>query len=103
MTISTSTENAIAKYRYGLGMWNSKPSATSAMPTRIRNASASTLMVGCWSTKRASGPENTIMVSTAMTMAVTITGRLSVMPTAVITESSEKTMSMSMICTMAPT
>ncbi|MNL81206.1 hypothetical protein D3C87_2082450 [compost metagenome] len=39
-------------------------------------------------------PEASIITSTATTIAATITGTWDTMPTAVITESSEKTMSM---------
>ena len=44
------------------------------------------------------GFEAKIITPTAMMIAATITGTLSTMPTAVITESSENTMSMMAIC-----
>ena len=44
-----------------------------------------------------------VIEMTAITIATTITGTSSTMPTAVMTESIEKTRSMAMICTMAPT
>ena len=43
------------------------------------------------------GPAKTIITPTAITIAVTMTGTWSAIPTAVITESSEKTMSSSRI------
>ncbi|MCY1553019.1 hypothetical protein D9M68_894610 [compost metagenome] len=47
-------------------------------------------------------PAESIITITEITMAATITGTLSTRPTAVITESREKTMSMIAICTMMP-
>ncbi|MNU08496.1 hypothetical protein D3C72_2545700 [compost metagenome] len=47
-------------------------------------------------------PAASIITSTATMMAATMTGTWSTMPTAVITESSEKTMSMMAIWMMVP-
>ena len=52
----------------------SKPSPISATPIRIRNDSASILIVGCVSTKSPIGFAANIMMPTAITMASTITG-----------------------------
>ena len=69
---------------------------------RSRKASASIFTVGCAETKFASGLEATIMMIMAITTAATITQSLSAMPTAVITESSEKMMSMIAIWMTTP-
>ena len=74
-------------------MWNSRPSAIKAVPTSTRNDSASIFSVGCSVIKRPMALANTIMKPTAITTAITITSMWSAMPTAVITESSENTMS----------
>src|SRR5262245_45080698 len=63
---------------------------------------ASILTVGWRSTKRLIGPANTIIHRTATTTAAIITPSLSVMPTAVITESSENTMSSKRIWMRTP-
>ena len=68
-------------------------------PTSTRKLSASTLTVGWASTNSPIGRAATIITPTEANTAATITGRLLVMPTAVMTESSEKTMSMTAICT----
>src|SRR5574342_447010 len=69
------------------------PSATSMRPTRRRKASASIFMVGWRSTNVPMAPAKAIITPTAITMAATITERWPAMPTAVMTESSEKTTS----------
>src|SRR3546814_4351029 len=69
-------------------------SATSATPISSRKASASILVVGWRRMKLLIGKAANIITAMAMTTAVTMIGRLSVMPTAVITESSENTRSM---------
>ena len=79
-------------------MCTPKPSAISEQPISSRKLSASTFTVGCASTNSLTGRAANIMIATAITTAATITDRSSAMPTAVITESSEKTMSSSMIC-----
>src|SRR5579871_5729220 len=79
-------------------MWNSKASATSATPIRIRKASASTLIVGWRAMKRLIPPATNIMNATAMTMAAIMISTCCTRPTAVSTESSENTMSMTAIC-----
>ena len=56
-------------------------------------------MVGCASTNSPIGLAANIITATAATMAITITITWSARPTAVITESSENTMSMMAICT----
>ena len=80
-----------------------KPSPTSATPIRIRKASASILIVGWGSTKSPIGRAANIITPTAMTIASTMTATSFAMPTAVITESSENTMSMMAICTSVAT
>ena len=79
-----------------------KPSATSSTPIRIRNESASILIVGCCSTKLPIACAKSSMTPIATTTARTMTHRVWAMPTAVITESSEKTRSSSRIWTMTP-
>ena len=69
------------------------------MPISSRKLSASILTVGCRCTNALIGSAATIMISTEMMTATTITDTSSTMPTAVITESSEKTMSSSAIWT----
>src|ERR1035438_9298218 len=78
-------------------MWNLNPSATSATPIRTRNASASILVVGCSATNRATGPEDAYMIRQAITTAAIMIERSCTMPIAVMMESSENTMSMTMI------
>ncbi len=68
------------------------------MPMSSRKLSASTFTVGWRWTNSDTVPAETIMMPTARTTAITITVIDSAMPTAVITESSEKTMSSTMIC-----
>ena len=82
-------------------MWKCNPSAISAMPTRSRKDSASILTVGWLLTKSPTGLAATSMTIIAMTTAVIIIGSWSVMPTAVMIESSENTMSRMMIWTTA--
>ena len=77
--------------------WKCSPSAISAMPTITRKASASILVEGWSCTKSAIGPDASIITTIATMTAATITGRWSAMPTAVITLSSEKMTSSSMI------
>src|SRR5512134_202367 len=69
------------------------PSASSATPISSRNESASILTVGWRCTKSLTGRAATIITPTAMTTAATITPTWRAIPTAVITESSENTMS----------
>src|ERR1700710_3261543 len=81
-------------------MWNLNPSATSATPISTRNASASILVVGCSATNFATGPDDTYMITQAITTAATMISRSCAMPIAVMIESSENTMSMTMIWTI---
>ncbi len=60
------------------------------------------MIVGCASTKSPIGLAANIMTATAMTMASTMTGMSLTIPTAVITESSENTMSMMAIWASVP-
>ena len=69
------------------------PSATSITPMSRRKASASILTLGWRSTKPLTAPAEPSITSMASTMAVTMMESRLAMPTAVITESSEKTMS----------
>src|SRR5882762_10306 len=75
-----------------------KPSATSITPISSKNASARIFTVGCRSTKSPIFPANTSITATLRIMAVIITHRSLAIPTAVITESSEKTTSRTRIC-----
>jgi len=77
-------------------------SPTSVVPINIRKLSARIFSVGCFSTKSPIDLADSIITPTEMTTAMIITGRSRAMPTAVITESREKTMSSSMICTSTP-
>ena len=70
------------------------------MPTITRKASASTLTEGCLSTNSPIGRAANIITPTEVTTAATITQIWSTMPTAVMTESSENTMSMTAIWAM---
>ena len=70
------------------------------MPISSRKLRASILTVGCSETNLLSGPEAKSITPTAITTAAIITSMSSAMPTAVITESSEKTMSSSRIWMM---
>jgi len=70
------------------------------MPMRRRKARASILIVGCSATKSPMGPAANIMTPTAATTAVIMMARWFAMPTAVMTESREKMMSSSRICTI---
>src|SRR5512133_3927912 len=84
---------------YPFSTWRPKDSATSITPIRIRKESARTFMVGWRSMKSPIEPAKTIMTPIATTIAATMTGRSFDIPTAVMTESSEKTMSSSPIWT----
>src|ERR1700693_5752787 len=81
-------------------MWNLNPSATSATPISTKNASASILVVGCSATNRATGPDETYMMTQAITTAAIMISSCCDMPIAVMIESSENTMSMMMIWTI---
>ena len=72
------------------------------MPTITRNASASTLTEGWRSTNSPIGLAATSITPTEATTAATMTPIWSTMPTAVMTESSENTMSMTAIWPMMP-
>ncbi len=74
----------------------------SSVPTTMRNDSARIFSVGCLSMNSLMVPAASIITSTAMTIAATITGTFCTRPTAVITESSEKMMSITAICRMIP-
>ena len=74
-----------------------RPSAISETPISSRKASASIFTVGCRSTKPLIDRAATSMTPTAMTTATIMIDTSSAIPTAVITESSEKTMSSSKI------
>src|SRR5882672_6768639 len=79
------------------------PSAISDTPIISRKLSASIFTVGWRCTKSLSGAAANIITPTASTTAAIITGRWRDIPTAVITESSENTMSSRTICpTTAP-
>src|ERR1700688_3911440 len=78
-------------------MWNLNPSATSATPISTRNASASILVVGCSATNRATGPDDTYMMRQAMMTAAIMMGGSCALPMAVIIETNENTISMTMI------
>src|SRR6185312_16671425 len=82
-------------------MWNLNPSATSATPISTRNASASILVVGWSATNFATGPDDTYMTAQATTTAATMISISCAMPIAVMIESSENTISMTMICMIA--
>ncbi len=68
----------------------------------MRNDRASIFSDGCLSMKSLMAPAQSIITSTATMIAATITGTWETMPTAVITESREKTMSMIAIWMMVP-
>ena len=67
-----------------------------------RNASASILMVGCLSTNALIGSAANSMMPNATTLAAIMIETLFAMPTAVMTESSENTISMTIICSTVP-
>ena len=71
-------------------------------PISSRNASASIFTVGWRSTNSAMAVEANSIVHTAMMIAAIMIDTNSAMPTAVITESSEKTISSSRIWMMTP-
>ncbi|MNL50179.1 hypothetical protein D3C87_1731740 [compost metagenome] len=85
-----------------MGTCTPKPSAISVAPIISRKPSASITMVGLRSMKCASGSAASSIVSTATITAITITGTCSVMPTAVMIESIEKTRSSSRIWKITP-
>ncbi len=68
----------------------------------MRNDRASIFSEGCFSMKSLMVPAASIITPTEMTIAATITGTFCTRPTAVITESREKMMSMIAIWTMMP-
>src|SRR3954452_21431785 len=72
LSISTNTENAIAKYTYPFGMWRSKDSAIRVTPTRRRKLSASIFTVGCRSMNELTAPAVNIINATARITAATI-------------------------------
>ena len=72
----------------------------SDMPISSRNDNASTFTVGCRLTKALIGSAANIMTPTDTITAATMIDTSSAMPTAVITESSENTMSSNMIWTI---
>ena len=76
------------------------PSATRAVPISSRKLRARILKVGCSSTNLLTVPARKIMKPTAIMIAAIMTARWSARPMAVMTESSEKTMSKIMIWTM---
>ena len=75
-----------------------KPSATRNTPISRRNDRASIFTVGCLLTNVKMKRDANSMMPNDSTTTVTMTTRFSVMPTAVMTESSENTMSSSRIC-----
>jgi hypothetical protein len=83
-------------------MWVPIPSATSITPISSRKARARIFRLGWLSMNRLTAPADTSITSIAITIAVTMIPRSSAMPTAVMTESSEKTMSSSRIWTSTP-
>ena len=74
----------------------------SVTPISNRNDSARILTDGWSCTNFESGPDANSMTPTAMTTATIMMMTSSTMPTAVSTESSEKTMSSRTICTSTP-
>ena len=83
-------------------MWKWTPSAISAVPMRMRKDKASIFTDGCFETKSLIAPEASIITPMEITTAVIISETRDgsfTMPTAVMTESSEKMMSIIMICT----
>ncbi|MCY1559712.1 hypothetical protein D9M68_967740 [compost metagenome] len=68
----------------------------------MRNDRASIFNDGCLSMKSLMVPAESIITSTATIIAATITGTWETMPTAVITESRENTISMMAIWMMVP-
>ena len=74
-------------------MWKCSASAISAVPISSRNERHSIFTVGWLCTKRPTGAAATSMTIIATTTAATMMMRLFAMPTAVMTESSENTMS----------
>ena len=86
------------KYMKPLLMCSPKPSMINAAPIMTRKAKASTFTVACSFTKSAMGPLAKSMRSTAMITARDMISNWLLMPTAVITESKLKTMSIKMIC-----
>ena len=72
----------------------------SMTPTTSRNDSASILIDGCADTNSPMARANSIISPTETITAAIMTDTSSTMPTAVMMESSENTMSMMMICRM---
>src|SRR3954466_2579229 len=83
---------------YPFEMCCPNPSAISTTPMSSRNERARIFTVGCRSTKSPMAPADTSITTTLRTIAVIITQSWLAIPTAVITESSEKTMSRTRIC-----
>src|SRR6266705_6626972 len=75
-----------------------RPSAIRETPISKRKLNANIFTVGCRCTKSLIGVAANIMTPTARTTAAIITARCLAMPTAVITESSENTISSRTIC-----
>ena len=86
----TKIENPIAKYTYPFGMWKPAPSAISVRPIISRNDSASTFTVGWRITKSPMDFAENIMMMTETTTAVIMMEMSFAIPTAVMTESSER-------------
>src|SRR3954454_14622327 len=82
------------------GICNLNETATSATPISTRKASDSILVVGCSATNFATGPDDTYMITQAITTAATMISRSCAIPIAVMMESSENTMSMITIWTI---
>ena len=97
-SISTQHRERHREVDVALGDVLVQPSATSITPIMSRNERARILTVGWRWTKSLTAPAKTIMKPTATTTADHHHADLLTMPTAVITESSENTMSSSMIC-----
>ncbi len=79
----------------------SEASAISVMPIMMRKPSASITTVGFAAMKRESGSAAISITVTAVTTAITMIGTCSVMPTAVMIESIEKTRSSTRIWPIA--
>ena len=79
-------------------MWMPKPSAIRNTPISRRNDRASIFTVGCLLTNVKMKREANSMMPNESTTTTMMTTRFSVIPTAVMTESSEKTMSSRRIC-----
>ena len=97
---STPTENAIAKYRYPLGISKCSPSRHERQADQQQKRQRQHLDGRVARDEAPIERDTTIMTRIATTIAATMTARSLTSPTAVNTESSEKTMSMRPICTM---